>query len=357
MKKCLPIIGLALVITGCEPVPQITRIGTSPVAASPTLPKFKLVNKLDGDLFQVLDNGQVVVTVNHPGSNVNQPAILVHDYPLNAGKANDPVQLLYSGTKSQQFPARSFLDEGGKTLPFPARDLRVIEFNGRTLAGTPLDFPSSQYFYYSTNAGVFCSPRGSTATKQIFDQPITRTVYAGQDQLVVQCDRKNDQTEFYKIAPNKPAEKVYSGPTYDLTGVGPDGEILVKLLETQGVVESPTKVKEFAGSNFDLSYVKVGNRSYPIGFASNVNGNQMRTFPVMWTEEGKPVRLIELCSELKDKLEKIDGLFSVNIQGTKSGLIVFNFSGWKCGPDVKPGDVDWYEHSTQIYRTYVLRAQ
>lgn len=321
----------AIFIGGCSS--NATSISSHFETNLTGLPHFQVVRTLKGRLVQLGKGGRLLVCDGWGNTQWGHSGLDLASEPLfNAEPQNTGLGRLtfISGSKPRSLKGLVFLNSSGEPDFFLSKKGIQISDGGKQVGLAPMNVVSDRFRYYQSKDGVYCCNRKGGQFRRIISGRVTRPIFAQNDTLFCTEDVERDHIRIHRVGPNTTEKVVYEGADRTVVSMGPRGEVGVRIGDEFGVWDTKGVTQELKNSLYWLSFFRSkSGKDFPVGFAQGVQKGEKLLCPVFWTDEGKPVRLFDLCSGLQTTFIPIDRYEGGIFLTSDDGYIAFEEFGQK----------------------------
>ncbi len=291
----LPLVTI-LTLTGCQSKPGSPA--TKFVAATPSLPRFRLVKVIPGNKdFFATKNSNLPTTIGSRSEHFYVPRI-----DRNYIQMADSLRKQMGGDLNNS--PQIVIDEGEPVMVFPVSS-------------------SSDHFrFYGGPKGIYYRKRGESKIKRIYRN--TAGFGAIRNDVFYTTRENGDGTfKIVKFGPKTPESIIADGVIGNILNVGPNEEILVGSANRTGL-KLPGKAFQYLKLAAQIDLLEVNGKIMPVGVA----WDGLFGTPAIWNDDLMPVRLGDLCPGLDKAIKKYDELAGSGVKINPDGTISFMIEGW-----------------------------
>ncbi len=362
MKRQYLVVGIVVLLCGCGAPKPVAKpfFGNDDSG----LPKFKLIQVLDGTLVQLSESGTVLYEPrSRPGYHGNEISAtsqsnLVSFRDLHYSTATPQLCSFREG-KIETVPGNSFVDSSGKIHPYLVdRPISVSE-SGKKIGLLPIRVPSDHFRYYSGINCIYASDIKTGEMMKIWDRPLGSNIKNFDDILYMGEQFPDISTRIVRFGPHQTSQSIYQTPHGYLVYVtdrSGDGTIAIRDASQMHLQNELGKQESIESANLDLHFMNYRGRKYVLGFAvsKDANGLEKNNTPAIWNRDKKPVPFSKLCPELMSKVVRISSMQTAKILANRSGLVAIEMSGYNLGPGNSSGIPE--SDGDYVFKTYVLQV-
>ena len=330
------------------------------------LPRLKLVRVIDGSIVQIGPSNQLIIskktftswTFNH-STMLNWRWNLDTNMPTT-GKIQFSQNQLWVGDLVTSVTGNSYLDETGRIQQFSDTEDILITDGGKKVLVTPMLVATTTAKYYQGNLATYICDNKTGEFRKVYEhQGSIAGCIAKGDILFCYEWLVTGDVNVVRLSPTQPARVLFKGNCNSpgqILNVSSDEKVTIMRDFLATVIDRNGKATDIEPRTSELAIMNYKQHQYQFGFARAYSPDKTKwtNKASVWNKDGQPVRLLDLCPELKDAMVQIKEMTKGTIVVNDAGMVAIECSGHNLLPGKT--DIDYSSNASKVNKTYVFQV-